>query len=85
MSDIRRRLHKLQMIAGGRGCAMCEHWNTTVVQIVTRDASPSDDDPLANLPRSGTCPRCGRRPPKITNVIQIVAPDVDDAEYMADA
>ncbi len=85
MSDIRRRLNRLQVIYAAKGCPTCASWDTTVVQIVTRDASPSDEDRLVNLPRPDRCPSCGRRSPDRTAVVQIVAPDDDEPEYMADA
>ncbi len=80
MSDIRRRLNRLQVIAGGRGCPSCAGWDTTMVQIVAAPVmgwdAPAEPTPM---PRPERCPSCGRRPPDRTTVVQIVAPDDDDA------
>lgn len=72
--DLNRRLNKLQVIAGGKGCPSCRDWDTTTVEIGTRDQLP------VHLARPEKCPDCGRRAPQTTAVVQIVAPDLGDDE-----
>ncbi len=83
MSDIRRRLGRLQVIAGEKGCPTCADWDTTtVVQIVAPEWWTEGTEPTEPtlLPRPDRCPSCGRRPSNRTTVIQIVAPDVQDQD-----
>ncbi len=71
--NLNRRLNKLQVIMGGRGCPACAHWDKTTVELVPANVEPLPID----LPE--TCPTCGRRPPDRTMVIRIFAPDADES------
>jgi hypothetical protein len=71
--SIGRRLDRLAALYQARGCSTCTSWDTTTVEIGTRDQLP------VHRPRPSTCPNCGRRPPNTTAVVQIIMPDADDA------
>ncbi len=77
--DLNRRLGRLSVLYGARGCPTCADWGKTTVEIGRRDELP------VHLPPPERCPSCGRRPPNITNVIQIVMPDDENAGCIADA
>ena len=79
--NLNRRLNKLQVIAGGRGCPTCRRWDHTVVIIETpagedvpANVTPWADEPIA-VDHRGRCLSCGRRQPALTTTIIIEAPE----------
>ncbi|MBA2276763.1 MAG: hypothetical protein H0W06_03285 [Chloroflexia bacterium] len=70
---IGRRLDRLAAIYGMKGCPRCQSWGTTTVEIVPANLTPIAFD------RPDRCPACGRWAPRTTGLIQIVAPDDEDA------
>ena len=86
MSDLHRRLSRASDRLRLLGCPSCAHWDVTVVQIIAppepepANVTRMDNDLSDVLARPERCPSCGRRPPQTTSVIQIIAPEDEDAE-----
>ncbi len=76
------RLAKVVDLLGAKGCPACRHWDTTIVQIVAPAVPGENVTPFPSLERPERCDGCGRRPPRNTTVVQIIAPDDEEAEVL---
>ncbi len=79
MSDINRRIGKLDDHFGEKGCSTCERWRRTEVQI-----GSAAELGAAPPPAPARCPSCGRAVPKMTTLVRIMAPDdAENAEVLS--
>ena len=75
--SIGRRLDRLAVIYGARGCPTCRPWHTTSVVIVDPRIAPSAANAVDVSPPPPWCPDCGRRTPTITQTV-VIAPEFND-------